>query len=439
MDTNRHVSRSRSQTTAYSWPAQVKYSNHSNHTGGVTESNAGSAEYESFHEIISSGYGRSKFNHCFHYVKRDNGLKGLFTGQHLLQASGTPPLDCVNPRTGPARFSRIAHLAAIDAAKIALGATFLNESWNSWSTKGITKLQPDLTEISLPNFFYELKDIKKSILVKAQKGVYTKGLSAAKRLLYLKRNARNLSTAALPAELVLELEYAVKPLINDLKEIWASMVSTRGKMDAWIASVGARKTKSGTLSKAVDVSSGTITSVPGLSAGHSVTWSAKREQSMVAFLRYRPLPFHNIKLLQGPLAFLDRYGVQLDALSVWNAIPFTFLLDYVLNIDQVLSNWHIDACELPIQIEDFCLQYKYDLKISSTHTATFTAFSPSQNVVEVSPTWDYQETVFRRFPCIPHESGLIELGWKSPKLRQWWLTFNLATAIAAGGNAPKRS
>lgn len=438
MDTNRHISRSRTQQTEYSWPAQVQYSSHAAHTGGVTQSAAGSASYESFHEIIQSGYGRSKFNHCFHYRKRDNGIKGLFTGQHLLQISGNAPLDCVNPRTGPARFSRIAHLEAITAAKTALGATLLSESWNSWSTKGITKLQPDLTEISMPNFFYELKDLKKSILIKAQKGVYTKGLNAAKRLLYLKRNVKNLSTATLPAELVLELEYAVKPLINDLKEIWASMVSTRGKMDVWIESVGAKKTKSGILTKTADGSGGTF-SPAGLGAGHSVTWTARREMSMSAFLRYRPLPFHNIKLLQGPLAFLDRYGVQLDALSVWNAIPFTFLLDYVLNIDQVLSNWNIDACELPIQIEDFCLQYKYDLKISSTHTATFSAFSNnSQSVTEVSPTWDFQETVFRRFPCIPHESGLIELGWKSPKLKQWWLGFNLATAVAGGAEAPKR-
>lgn len=436
MDTTRQKSRSRSRQTTYSWPAQIKYSNHSNHTGPIVEAGAGSSSYDSFFEQISSGYGRGSFNYCLHHVKRVSGYSGFSQGAHIVQTSGTPPLDCVFPRTGSQRFSGAAHLLGVTAAKTALGATLLSESWDSWATKGLTKLQPDLTEISMPNFFYELKDLRKSILVKATKGVYTKGYNAALRLKHLTRNLKRHSSATLPAELVLELEFAAKPLISDLKLIWASMVSTKSKIDAWTASVGARKAKNGRITAKTDIVSGTTT-LPQIGTGHSVAWTARREMTMDAYMRYRPLPLQNLRMLQGPLAFLDRYGVQLDAQAVWNAIPFSFLIDYVLNINEVLSNWHIDACELPIQLEDFCLQYKYSTKITTVHSASFTLFG--QAIVEKAAPWEDNESVFRRLPCKPSESGLISLGWKSPNMKKWWLSFNLATVLAAGGTPPKRS
>jgi len=404
LQTNRSVVRTRTTPASISYPKQTKYSNHSAHSGPVDDAAAGVVNYNSLAETIRSGYGKSHFNHCYHSLVRIEGPKKII-GTHVVQNGGTTPLDCYNVHNGEGRFAYGAHNASIATVKALFTPYTSGNPLRGYAALGMARMQPDLTEISIPNFIYEMKDLRKLFLL------WKKNLSVLK----------NLSGA------VLNWNFGWKPLLADLAIIESKVLSFKSALAEWEARAGTIVRKSCTLFTNSTEFGGQFNYL-----GNSTlvtNYTGRRTASVEAFLRYRPTPVHVHHQLQGLLGFLDTIGFELDPSILWNALPFTFVVDWFLNVGDWLHQFRLDTLELPIQLTEFCIQIKEELSVQSRVTNTFSFGTGGGPVTVNFQGWSSYEKYFLRAPCIPHEGDLIPLGWKTPNLKQFWLGLNLANSL----------
>lgn len=63
-------------------------------------------------------------------------------------------------------------------------------------------------------------------------------------------------------------------------------------------------------------------------------------------------------------AWLDYLGVSQNPATVWNAIPFTFLIDWVINIGKYLDRLRTDNISFQTEIVDFCHSAKLTQQVT---------------------------------------------------------------------------
>jgi hypothetical protein len=63
--------------------------------------------------------------------------------------------------------------------------------------------------------------------------------------------------------------------------------------------------------------------------------------------------------LEGVYARLDSLGVRLDPSIIWNAIPFSFIVDWVVDVSGFLSSFARNNYPIEVEILDFCHSYKW--------------------------------------------------------------------------------
>jgi hypothetical protein len=61
--------------------------------------------------------------------------------------------------------------------------------------------------------------------------------------------------------------------------------------------------------------------------------------------------------------FLDGVGANLNPAIIWNAIPWTFVLDWVVNINNFLEQYKFRWLEPVCTIDDFCASITIDREI----------------------------------------------------------------------------
>jgi hypothetical protein len=394
--------RVRSTPVSIPYPAQLGFTNHTDHTGQFSDAASGTVDYNSSYEEISSGTGKNHYNPCYHRTIRIAGPKTL-EGKHFV-GGGSPPY-CYNPHNGEGRFSKSAHDAAITAAKLLYTPLLQQDSLRSYAAKGMAKMKPDLTQISLPNFILEMKDLRGLFKL------WKHDLSVAK----------NLSGA------YLNWKFGWDPLIKDLQIIAAKTTAFKDKLAQWERDAGRILKSSTTLIKANDELSGSFNHLG--SSTLPTMWVARRTASITAHCRYRPTPVAVHGRLKGLLGFLDGLGFQLDPGILWEAIPFSFVVDWFLNVGDWLHQFNLDLLELPIELVEFALQVKEELVVTSQCTNTF-SINGGPTVTNTFQGWTTTENLFRRIPLIPDESDLISLDWKMPKARQFILGLNLVNVLS---------
>jgi hypothetical protein len=58
-------------------------------------------------------------------------------------------------------------------------------------------------------------------------------------------------------------------------------------------------------------------------------------------------------------ARLDTLGVRMDPSIVWNALPYTFLLDWVVDVGGFLQSFARDNYPISVKVKEFCHSYKW--------------------------------------------------------------------------------
>ena len=201
--------------------------------------------------------------------------------------------------------------------------------------------------------------------------------------------------------------------------------SLQSKLAAFRNSVGKTIQSSITLPTGLPTSASGTLSWP--SGSHQVSWSASCTRKCQAFIVYKPqFPPELNTMLEVLGGYLDSLGFELNPRIIWDAIPFSFVIDWFFGVGNWLNRFKIDTVELPIQLVDGFLQYKETLNIEWTwlraNDGTYTS-RPRSDVAS------YERTLFHRVPIYPDFASLTGLGWKLPTLNQALLGVSLATIL----------
>jgi hypothetical protein len=78
-----------------------------------------------------------------------------------------------------------------------------------------------------------------------------------------------------------------------------------------------------------------------------------------ATMRYTYVAPGTLGILQKIDAWTDAFGVRLDASIIWNAIPFSFIVDWVVDVSGFLRRFSVNNLGLQVTVEDFCSSLKY--------------------------------------------------------------------------------
>jgi hypothetical protein len=299
-----------------------------------------------------------------------------------------------------------AHASAIALARTNFGVTLedgvLGAAGQGFINQAVTELRPDLTVAQVPNFLLDVEDIRRLYQI------WHKNTSVAKNL----------------AGLRLNWKFGVKPLIGDLQAIVEAISSTREKIAAFEKSLNQLFHRS----KVMLEDSQTLTGTNLFTSETNTTWSAELHRQVTAHIVYRPMKLPQIGALYKVLGgLLDSLGFELNPRIVWDAIPFSFVLDWFFDVGSFLGQYKLDTLELPIAYVDSYLQYKQTLKFESSTQITYgrTEFKPWIR----SGGWTTEETYFQRMPILPDFATISGLGWKIPTTSQWINLVALATVL----------
>jgi hypothetical protein len=250
---------------------------------------------------------------------------------------------------------------------LSLGATLqpLSEAqWDAYDQGALSSMLPSMAKgVSLVNFILELKDFKH--LVKGREALIASFKRTIRRL---KGKNREKSLIKLASEGVLLKEFAIDPFISDVSKIIKDLINLESRLAELIRRQGTPQTRH--YSIPIEVS--------GVSPGRqyiasnllgSYTWSGKVHQIWEFYAReYLLLPTYtatvrytyrlNMEYITRTRVILDTLGVRLDPSILWNAIPFSFMVDWFVDIQGLLARFSTDNLGIDVSIEDFCSSVK---------------------------------------------------------------------------------
>jgi hypothetical protein len=290
--------------------------------------------------------------------------------------------------------SLAAHAAAEFLARssfsVQTGKTVLNANAQGMINQVFLDLRPDLTTMSLPNFLIEIAEIKGLFkLWKQNVGV-----------------ARNLAGARL------NQKYGWKPTLGDLSAALTGLRRMADTIHAFEKSAGIVQRRQETLLSDSTTTSGTFNYTG--SVYYPCTWTATLNRHVQGFLVYKGEPLAVVgNLNKGLLGFLDTLGVELNPRIVWDAIPFSFVLDNFFGIGGYLDQFKWDTLPLPIKCTDCFLQYKETLTVHSH--LSLDVNSPVSTPATVCPPVASVDEFFHRIPLNPNDDIVLSAGWRKPK------------------------
>ncbi len=342
---------------------------------------------------------RSRSNPCRHSQYTFTNPQSTFSAGIISLPGKTVRFDALSQGNDSSRG------AAVGAFEAQIGVTrfgVLGANAQGYINDAFAKLKPDLTSLSIPNFLLELDDIPKLW----QQFKYK--LDLAKRAAGLK----------------LSWDFGLRPLIGDLQSIRDVISTSLERVREWNRQAGTIFQKSTILSTLNDNASGVET----LSlAPHTVNWRGTRSGVVSAHLTFQTLAIKALTEAELMLrTYLEALGFELNPRIIWDALPFTFVLDWFFDIGGWINRFRIDTLELPVILADSCLQYKEDLKVEHSWSykpdGLYTAYPTSGSASQSYKT-------FHRMPMYPDQSGATAHGWSMLNSNQAINLLALGTAL----------
>lgn len=308
---------------------------------------------------------------------------------------------------------------------------------NEYSSLALRTMWPGVQTVNLSflNSFWELKDF--SSLLKSAKSIYSrlrkipqlaksfgKPLSWKARLNLYKKIATRADLATTMAELHLATEFAVKPFIADVAKLIAAVQGIDAECKRLQSNVGKR------------LKSHFRTHLPAPHAPttttHQVTtpwwlnWylieraSAYTESEYCATMEYSYELDSYTKNQLKKLVTLDRLGINLNPAILWNAYPWTFVIDWIANIGNFLEQFTIRNVSPIVTIHGFC---------HSVKTSRTTTLSIEQNPGRIPQhpkltIAKEDQSIYMRRPFVPNYYSIIQLSGLSR--REFILSASLA-------------
>lgn len=170
----------------------------------------------------------------------------------------------------------------------------------------------------------------------------------------------------------LQWKFAVRPLISDIEAVYSSLSSYKSRMNDLVTRTGGRQTRHFTvhLDEFTDSDETVATGFlrPWIGFNGCVPFEANRR------IQYSPTVFHcqvqynfNYTAYQqqnaAVLGLLDMLGVNFNPAIVWNALPWSFVVDWVLRVGDSLERFATPNMEPRINIHQFLWSVKRSRRI----------------------------------------------------------------------------
>ena len=289
------------------------------------------------------------------------------------------------------------------------------EDLESMTSFAIKAMMPKIkAELSLINSVIELKDfltfrstiesVKDTIVNLFKKGFNRQTLA---------------ETFRTKADVYLQYKFNISPLLSDISGIYRSLANTERRINDFITRSGRVRTShySRFLTESNDDDSDTFVGSwdqvsykwpEGPSAG---TFPFLSRLDLTRFVKTEPASFHvqvqynyNYTGYQVEhariLALLDALGVNLNPAIIWNAIPWSFVVDWVIGVGRYLDSLKVGAMDPKINILRCLWSIKRKRRIllsgSMTNSVRFSFPDRTPPASLVLPT--IEETAYRRSP-----------------------------------------
>ena len=263
-------------------------------------------------------------------------------------------------------------------------------------------------ELSSVNSVIELKDFVS--LPHTIRSVVQLGLKAGTRTL---RNFLRVGS-----DLYLQKKFNIDPLLSDVSGIHRALQRTEARINELVA----RSAKLRLLHRAYDVDEFPIAdddvhgpyTMSGFYPIPSI-WGANRTYRTVSSLatkfhveieynfHYAQYQRENARML----ALLDAMGVNLNPQIIWNAIPWSFVVDWVIGVGQWLDQFKIANMDPVINIQRFLYSVKRSRSVTISRTIGETG-RPWVSFLSKVPVARFLESSYRRdtgFPAISSITG----------------------------------
>lgn len=309
--------------------------------------------------------------------------------------------------TGYHSHAQISHASAV---AIAMGSGQLNVASNpsyfgdcqADMDSVYASLKPDLTSLSLPNFLLELDDVQKMFQIWKKKVSTVKNVAGAH----------------------LNYNFGWKPFLSDIRAMIGVITGVLDKVEAFKRAANQTMRSHSSLPSTSTYKSGSFT----YATSHTCYWSGTVSRTKKFELVYRPRPFQVTREYELMLrAYLDALGFELNPRIIWDALPFTFVLDWFFGIGSWLERHKYDTLELPFLYVDSNVCFKEILQVESRLKLVDSAANPTSFFTPSSVT---SRQFFTRIPVGPSENVSLAAGWKLPSLHQAELLVSLATVLS---------
>jgi hypothetical protein len=349
---------------------------------------------------------RSRSNMCRHVKSLTKYMGDPGSSQRLTFFN----VGHVNHYTEYTGFHSHATISHASAVAIAMGVSQLNVASTPTyfgdcqvdMDNAYINLKPDLTALSLPNFLLELDDVGKLFQVWKSKVGTVKNVAGAH----------------------LNYNFGWKPFLSDIREMIGVLTGVLDKIEAFKRAANVTSRSHYTMPSTSTYKSGNFT----YSSIHTCYWSGTVKRTKKAELIYRPKPFQVTGQYELMLrAYLDALGFELNPRIIWDALPFTFVLDWFFGIGSWLERHKYDTLELPFLYVDSNICFKEILQVESRLKMTSTTANPTAFFTPPSVT---SRQFFTRIPVGPSENVSLTAGWKLPSLHQAELLVSLATVLS---------
>ena len=264
--------------------------------------------------------------------------------------------------------------------------TFELEIDDQMRRRAWASLMPELnTGFSLLNFIWELKDIKSL-------------MSLSSKLVYQFRTLdKALLSSKTAAELMLSYSFAIAPFIRDIETMIDGLFNINKRINEFIA----EGKKVNVYHYVEDQQMSLRTVLDATRAGEILycdTTLQYRATMKASYTYIKPSD------LEGMLRVT---GLRLTPEAIWNAIPFTFLIDWVVRVSDTLRSLDRDT-NLTVHIKDYCDSLKYSQRFYAERTSTMFYTGKEMSVVYVGQgstepplIWEHERSHYLRVPGVP--------------------------------------
>lgn len=307
--------------------------------------------------------------------------------------------------------------------------TPLTDKWDDLCALGLRAAVPRIkSEMSLINSVIELRDIRSMAKTVRRLGEWVNDTVYHLRA-YLLRTSR------VAADVYLQGEFNIKPLLADVLALKRSVQLASNKFDRllgrnarpstfhWTTTFNETDSYSKT-SVYKDLSSFTQLIYPKVDGGLGIDRECVTEPTVFCFtVQYTPYWSDVQKKLSTLLAVLDSLGVQLNPGIVWNAIPWSFVVDWVLKVGNLLDSFALSWTEPLVIVHQCCASLRRRRRINCTLRYGYSLPANIGGYTTVVPI--VTEESYIRLPVSMHQSSL-EASGLSPKEA----TLGLALALS---------